>query len=126
MKAIKNIELKSSLLAILGILLSKMCCILPLIGAALGGSVFLDGIKIIAPFMLLASVAIISYSWYQYLYPKQCNCCQQKKQKRNTLLLSSALLIVLFLFQIVVPLFQPSYTNTTTSIANMPMCHSEN
>lgn len=126
MKSIKNIEFKSSLLAILGILLSKMCCILPLLGAALGGSLFFEGVKVVAPFMLLGSILIVSYSWYRFIKPQNCTCVQQRTQKRNTLLVSSALLVVLFFFQIILPVLQPTNSHINISTANIPTCHTSN
>jgi hypothetical protein len=126
MKSIKNVELKSSLLAIFGVLLSKMCCILPLVGVALGGSAFFEGVKIIAPFMLLGSVLVVSYSWYKYMKPQNCNCVSKKKKKRNTLFISSALLAVLLFTQLIFPLLQPVRSHNNASITDFPMCHTRN
>lgn len=127
MKAIKNVELKSSLLAIFGILLSKMCCILPLIGVALGGSTFFEGIKVVAPFMLLGSILIVTYSWYKFIKTQSCNCASKRQKKRKTLFLSSALLVAVLFLQVVFPLLQPiSSHRANGSMSDIPMCHTRN
>lgn len=124
MKPINNVELKSSLLAIFGILLSKMCCILPLIGVALGGSAFFEGVKIVAPFMLFGSVLIVSYSWYKFIKAPTCNCASKRQKKRTTLFISSVLLATVLFIQVIFPLLQPvPLYNTDESMPNIPMCH---
>lgn len=126
MKPIKNLELKSSLLAIFGILLSKMCYILPLFGAVLGGGAFFTSINAIAPFMLLGSVLIFSYSWYKFMKPQSCNCSQKRIKKRNSLFLSSVFLAVLLFVQLILPLLQTNTSYPNASITDIPMCHTRN
>ncbi len=95
-KSIKQtgrLELKGTILAIIGIVLSKLCCILPLLGLAAGGSSFMSGLHTLSPFLLALSVLILAFSWYRFVRADKCAC--HSKKKKVTLLLSTGLVIIL-------------------------------
>ena len=115
---------KSSMVfAVLTVLISRLCCIVPfvaIVSGLTGGATMFSFLELWRPLLMTISASILAFGFYQEYKPKDINklkpCCQAnavKKSKRNRRFLWTITFISILLFSF--PFYSQVFINSTSA-----------
>lgn len=114
---------KSLAIAVLSVLVSRLCCIVPFIAilsGMTGGAIMFSFLEPIRPLLIMFSVSILAFGFYQEYKSKNLEamkpCCQinaKKKSKRNRLFLWATTVISVLLFSF--PFYSQLFISTNAA-----------